>query len=67
MLKKKRKGYTHSLVCYGAPLDIAVDFHIDKAVVKEGKRKRYCRNCLKSALRVFEEALLDEFKKMGLS
>lgn len=65
-MKRTSKGYSHALVCYGAPLDIKVSFQLDKAVAKEGKRKRYCRECLKSAMSIFEEAIIGEFNKLGL-
>lgn len=64
--KDRKHEYTHGFFCYGAPLSVKVKFRLWKDVAKEGKRKRYCRQCVLSAVRIFREALVKELKEMGM-
>ena len=65
--KKKRNetNYTFFAVCYGFPVTFDVRITRDREVWKEGKRKRYCRTCLKLATDDLQKQLIEQMKKLG--
>ena len=54
---KRVVGYSHSFACYGMPLSISVKVTRHFDVLREGNRKRHCRECLDSAVDCFREEL----------
>jgi hypothetical protein len=65
--KKKRNevNYTFFAACYGFPVAFDVRITRYSDVWKEGKRKRYCRTCLKIAAEDLRKQLIEQMKKLG--
>jgi hypothetical protein len=53
--------------CYGTPLGLDYTFRLYFEVLREGKRKRYCRTCVRLATEDFKQQMIAALKKMGLS
>lgn len=65
MASMKQK-YTHGFFCYGMPIDFKVEIKCDHGIAEEGKRKKYCRMCLRSAVAAFKGFILAQLKEAGL-
>lgn len=62
---KNSEKFTMGFGCYGMPIGLEVKIKRYADVWKEGKRKRYCRTCVKLAVEDFRKALIAELKKVG--